>query len=513
MDKELILGPPGTGKTTKLIGIVSDLMDQGVSPDRIAYVSFTNAAADEARDRALEKFDVAKSKFRHFRTLHSTAWRMLGLHPNDMMKNEHWEDLSRETGVNLMPQGKLAGGFDDTNLLCHHLHLAKDFCRSYEQHFNIVAKSLDARAYNFGRADKGGNLQQFVRVGKAVEDYKTQTGLVDFHDMLERGALCEPLDVDYAIIDEAQDLSRLQWRFCRTAFKNCDKVWIAGDDDQAIYSWSGADIYTFRHMEAQRTVLNHSWRLPPEIWKIAQSIVSRIQDRYPKEWGPREGQGQVSYIGDLSALPLDNDESWYLLTRTRALQQEIETFLRSRGHIFLRNRKPSVDPVHLNAAITWHRLLRGYQISVAQAQSLYGLLREHHYDWNEAENLLRDTQLDDKLSAQDLMRKHGLKIASGSWYDVLAIPDNQARYYRQIGQRGGIEALQEEPRIQVSTIHGVKGGEADNVYFSTSMGYKPYRNYRRGWTRDSETRLFYVAATRAKKRLFIKKAARAAFIM
>ncbi len=71
-----VFGPPGSGKTTYLLNQVETELENGVSPARIGYFSFTRKAANEARDRAIAKFPHlnAKTDFPYFRTLHSLAF-------------------------------------------------------------------------------------------------------------------------------------------------------------------------------------------------------------------------------------------------------------------------------------------------------------------------------------------------------------------------------------------------------------------------------------------------------
>ena len=74
--KTIVLGPPGTGKTTTLLNEVEKYLKE-TDPNRIGYFSFTQKAAYEARDRAMAKFNYSEDDLPYFRTLHSLAFRQL----------------------------------------------------------------------------------------------------------------------------------------------------------------------------------------------------------------------------------------------------------------------------------------------------------------------------------------------------------------------------------------------------------------------------------------------------
>ena len=74
-----IFGPPGTGKTTRLINMVQEALESGTDPARVGFMSFSKKATTEARDRAIEKLQVNAKDLVWFRTLHSMAFRQLGL--------------------------------------------------------------------------------------------------------------------------------------------------------------------------------------------------------------------------------------------------------------------------------------------------------------------------------------------------------------------------------------------------------------------------------------------------
>jgi superfamily I DNA/RNA helicase len=90
---ELILGPPGTGKTTTLLNIVDDYLKKKTPPDRIGFVSFTKKAVGEAVTRATTRFNLSKRQLSYFRTLHSLAFYQLGLRTSEVMQWSHYKDL------------------------------------------------------------------------------------------------------------------------------------------------------------------------------------------------------------------------------------------------------------------------------------------------------------------------------------------------------------------------------------------------------------------------------------
>ena len=95
--------PPGSGKTTYLLSIVETELQLGVHPTKIGYFAFTKKAANEARDRAIEKFPHLNPDmdFPYFRTLHSLAYRCLGISTKDMMSTESYKEFAKEAGIEL----------------------------------------------------------------------------------------------------------------------------------------------------------------------------------------------------------------------------------------------------------------------------------------------------------------------------------------------------------------------------------------------------------------------------
>ena len=100
-------------------------------------------------------------------------------------------------------------------------------------------------------------------VDRGLTHWKKTFGLFDFTDMLEhfiKHELSPKFEVLF--IDEAQDLSPIQWQMVRQLEQNSKECYIAGDDDQAIFRYAGADVQQFVNLEGEVTLLDKSYRIP-----------------------------------------------------------------------------------------------------------------------------------------------------------------------------------------------------------------------------------------------------------
>ena len=120
-----ILGPPGTGKTTKLLRYVKTFLKLGTPIDKIGYFAFTTKAANEAVDRMLDYHTAFQKKdLKHFRTLHSLAFNQLGMKKAQVMQDEHYEDIGRILGIEVTVY---SGGEETTG-----------FINSDSEYFNLI---------------------------------------------------------------------------------------------------------------------------------------------------------------------------------------------------------------------------------------------------------------------------------------------------------------------------------------------------------------------------------------
>ena len=490
---EIILGPPGTGKTTTLIGMVEDELAAGVPPSRIAYLSFTRRAAEEAISRATQKFDgMRKTDFPHFRTLHSLCFKTMGLSSSGILEGKRLEEFGRLVGYKITGRFSLEDGtvfgFEKGDRLLFMENLAR-------------VRGVPLRTVYDEDSDEL-SFHEVERFARTLAQYKQDQGVIDFTDMLMEFVNSDiEIDIDVLLIDEAQDLSLLQWMVVWKLAKSVRRFVIAGDDDQAIYRWAGADVDTLVQMQGDVRVLDQSWRVPREVQKIASSIVGRIRTRRPKKWRPRDEDGEVRWHPSLESVDLSGPDI-LVLGRNRYILREFESTIRSLGYLFEFQGARSIRPSTLDAVITWERVRQDRDgVTTLACRKMYDLLSVGK-GFKRGHKTL--PQLDDDcdcVTYQMLAERGGLLVTKDKmWFDALdRLPLTDIAYIRAARRRK--ENLLAPPRIRLSTIHGIKGGEAAEVVLITDMAARTMQEARKN--PDDECRVWYVAVTRAREKLHI----------
>ena len=486
---EIIIGPPGTGKTTRLLGMVEEELSRGTAPEQIGYVSFTRKAATEARDRARERFGLEKERFPWFRTLHSLCFRALGMTNADVMEGRKLQEFGDWIGIPI--SARRGGGWEEGSSF------------GFERGDRILFMENLARVRSVPLRDQYDldcddlSWHEVERVGRALAEWKKKHSMYDYTDMLKifvEQAWTPPLEVLF--VDEAQDLSMLQWHVVAKLALHCRRVVFAGDDDQAIYNWAGAAVEHFVDMPGDVRVLDRSWRVPRLVQAVADDVIRRVHHRRPKAWAPRDEEGEVRVVGlnevDWSAPEL------LVLARNAMYLNDVRSRVHSSGYMYDMQGHPSIKDSTRQKLLTWERLRRGEPQRVEDVVRVYeemssGLGVKRGF------KELRAFQKDAMVTIEQLQAEGGL-MRTDVWHDALdRIPQVEREYIRACLRRR--EKMSESPRIRLSTIHGSKGGEAQEVVLITDMAPRTWREAVR--LPDDEARVWYVAATRAKQRLTI----------
>lgn len=530
-----IFGPPGTGKTTYLAKQVEAAVGKH-GKENILVSSMTRAAAAELVSRDL---DVPKESIG---TLHAICYRALGspeiAETNVADFNEKYPHFAiTDTKVNVDE-----GAVDQT--------------------FNSEGDRLLA-TYRLQRArmepleDLPIDIKKFVM---AWESWKATVGIIDFTDMIEYMLRTEggpPGGQAVGIYDEAQDFNRLELSLVRKWAGYQEYVLLAGDDDQCLYSFAGATPDAFLDPpipKEQKRILSQSWRVPRAIHERANLWIQKVGRREPKEYKPRNEEGLVtevkwtSFRAPQRAIEEAEAEAskgksvmflcscGYMLNNIKGLlrQEGIpfhnpyrktrgdwnplgssgkgRTAMKDRLLAFLTGEGPVIDNLRLwkwENLNKWIPLINSRAVLQKKGKEMVEDMVEFPTAYTD-EEILTAYQMIFKPEAIERIGKRDI-----DWFreNILASKRESVEFPIKVLKKGGFPALQLPPKIIISTIHGVKGGEADIVYLFPDLSLPAMREWELGGEgREAIIRMFYVGMTRAKEKLAICQPATGMFV-
>ena len=243
-----VFGPPGTGKTTNLTRQVRRAVER-YGPDAVLVTSFSRAAAAELAGR-----DLPVSSDR-VGTLHSHCWHALG---GPEIAEAHVEDWNRDNPYLAITQQKQHGKLNGEESANEESETAKDGDEQLQRLSRYRGLMLPRTAWP-------ATLLDFEKRWAA---YKRENGLLDFTDLIEtalRDCPIAPKNPSVIFADEAQDLNRMQLALVRKWGEHASYFIVAGDDDQTIYSFTGASPEAFLDPDIpddHKIILKQSYRVP-----------------------------------------------------------------------------------------------------------------------------------------------------------------------------------------------------------------------------------------------------------
>jgi len=455
-------GPPGTGKTHRLISRAKAYMRTGTPSHKIGYFAFTKKAAAEARKR----MPVDDSKIPFFQTLHSFAYHQLGLSEESIMQPYHYEDLGKKLNIKVKYQDKY--NKEEIN----YLHCDNP-------HFQLIGRAMNRDIKIREQYDRNEHNSKEVKWGTLkyidtnLKKYKEKTGLLDFNDMINKVIKKNDLPLfDVIFIDEAQDLSPLQWKLFDKLKQSTKDIYLAGDDDQAIFAWAGADVDRFINEPAKEKVLKYSKRISKNVQEQSKIPIENIRGlRKSKNYLPRDFEGECQRINNLDQIDLTTGK-WLILTRTIRKLSKIKDELIKRNLYFESNKGKSFRVTLYKAALNYTEWQVGGEVDEKDMKDIISFIGEEPQNKNV------------------------------DWFDAFKkAKENEKNYIRNMITNG--ENLNDHARIWISTIHAIKGGEEDNVILCMDQSPVIKKSMRKNLDKaDEEHRVWYVAVTRARNNLY-----------
>lgn len=528
-----IFGPPGTGKTTYLkrqIGHAADKFGQA----GVMVTSFSRTAARELVSRDLSIPDEQVG------TLHAHCYRALNKPRLAESHLKDWNTRHPEYAIKTSDKSES----DLNNAIDAGLDDARPAAGAAPGD-ELLSQTTSLRARCIDRDLWPAQAQRFQQVW---ERWKRDANLCDFTDLIEkcRDDFRIPPGSPRAIfVDEAQDLNRLQMTLLRQWGSHTDRFIVVGDDDQLLYSFTGAAVEALiepRLPAEQIRVLKRSWRVPSHVHALANDWIGKCSQRQPKEYLPREGDpGSVArlqanlknpapladHIGE-TLVKLPGSGRVMVLASCGYMLLGLAKELRERGIPFGNPYRPENG--------SWNPMGGSGMTAARRALALLKPMRESATpwsvgdlrawtDWMASKGILRrgakadlkDLQPEIRVTEErlnktfepaaldellNLLEKRPIDLLRWWQANVHTRHENTTEYVCRITEQYGEEALEEAPRVVIGTIHSVKGGEADVVYLAPDLSMAGHAEWITGGTRrDSVRRLFYVGMTRTRDRL------------
>jgi superfamily I DNA/RNA helicase len=529
-----IFGPPGTGKTHTLTRNIRRAAEK-FGGENVLCASFTRAAAEELVSRVRgQELDVPP---RAVGTIHSLCYRALGS-PKLAEANidgfnsacPPWARLTKASsaspGAMEDAPGDEAAGSSDADTLLAQYNLLRNKLVPEE----VMPSSVRAFA-------------------KEWEGWKADADVMDFTDLLEIGAktmLYAPNNAKVLFVDEAQDLTPLQFQLVRAWGKSVEFYILSGDDDQTLFQWSGASpepLIDGNCPPERRIVLAQSYRVPAAVHRLASSWIGRVSRREPKEYKPRDHEGAVTLSSatfrDISPLygkiveTLEDGKTFMFLAATSyMLRGAVIKTLKEWGipfHNPFRRTQGEWNPLRpskVNRMLDYLKPMGpeygGFKLwtpqqlqSWTEVCAVSGLLKRGGKKKIASFCQIEDWSTDQLLDLYEaVFEPQALDEAvclKPHWFQGRLTADRVDSYgfLSDICEKRGHDVLTKRPGVLVGTIHSVKGGEADVVALFPDISPVSHRalagvdGVSPAEARDAIIRQFYVGMTRAREELVV----------
>lgn len=293
----LVLAGPGSGKTRVIAHRIYNMIkNHDIPPTRILAISFTKASSDDIRKKTLDFARDDRVKKVNFGTFHSSFFRILrrysGVNLEDIISENDRYKLMKI----VLRQLKISNISDD------------DIAAILSDISYVKNEMIEPMSYNCESFE----AEVFSQIFDLYERGKNSVNKIDFDDMLimTYKLLLENQDIleivrsvyKYILIDEFQDVNKVQFEVIKLIAKPLNNVFVVGDEDQSIYGFRGARpdfmLDFSKYFDGVKTViLEKNYRSNKNIVDLSQKLIKNNKNRYEKRVFPyRATKGNICYI-------------------------------------------------------------------------------------------------------------------------------------------------------------------------------------------------------------------------
>lgn len=323
--QSLVIAGAGSGKTRTLTYRVAYLLDNGILPDNILLLTFTNKASREMLERVQSLLPIETSRM-WGGTFHSIGNRMLRRHAEALGLTSSFSIMDREDQKDLLETVVKGSGVETTK---HRFPKAEVLADIFSLSVNTdsdISSLLEERFPYFTPVK-----DSIEKLAELYQQKKLETNSVDFDDLLvlPLKLLKENEEIlsfyrrkfQFILVDEYQDTNALQCELIDLIAGPNGNLMVVGDDAQSIYSWRGADLrnileFQQRYPKAKIYKIEVNYRSVPEVLKLANVAIEVNQGQFRKALQPsREEKGVLPGL-----IPLDNSSAQANFVAQRILE-------------------------------------------------------------------------------------------------------------------------------------------------------------------------------------------------
>ena len=277
----LIIASAGTGKTSTIVARIAYLLKNGVKPQDILLLTFTNKASKEMIDRVSNFFDKETAKNIQSGTFHSVSYKLLKQSGKKIV-------LKQPKELKIL----LKSIYEKRNF-SHLEDISKLYKYSYLYDLYSLYQNSSQEGFGSWLMKKNPDQEPFLEIYEDIidefNDLKNKFGYVDYNDLLTniiKESKKYGFSFEEILVDEYQDTNQLQGRVIDSF--NSPSLFCVGDYDQSIYAFNGADIniiasFKDRYKNSKIFTLNKNYRSTKQILSLANKVISKNPRIYKKE--------------------------------------------------------------------------------------------------------------------------------------------------------------------------------------------------------------------------------------